>query len=224
MESRGSAARPARPGRPDVAQSTDGILEVAERLLQTRGYNGCSYADIAADLGVTKASLHYHFATKAALGRALIERYAAAFARALAAIDAACDAPCERLQRYVGLYEAVIRGKRMCLCGMLAAEVSTLPPAMRRRLNAFFDDSESWLAGVLEQGRRQGVMLFEEPAVARARGIIGALEGAMLLARMYGEPRRFRSAAEQTIGDVCPQRRAALRRRSRPRALRRRAR
>lgn len=94
---RSSAARrdagPGRPGRPDTPQSTDGILDVAERLLQTRGYNGFSYADIAADLGVTKASLHYHFATKAALGHALIERYATAFARALAAIEADCDDP-----------------------------------------------------------------------------------------------------------------------------------
>ncbi|MFO1265617.1 MAG: TetR/AcrR family transcriptional regulator [Rubrivivax sp.] len=219
---RSSAARrdagPGRPGRPDTPQSTDGILDVAERLLQTRGYNGFSYADIAADLGVTKASLHYHFATKAALGHALIERYAAAFARALAAIEADCVDPCERLQRYVDLYDAVIQGERMCLCGMLAAEVSTLPPAMQRRLNAFFDDNESWLARVLEAGRRRGKMRFEEPAVARARGIIGALEGAMLVARMYGDAPRFRSAAAQAIGDVCLKYRNALRGRARPRA------
>ena len=45
------------------------ILDVAERLVQTRGFNGFSYADIAAEVGITKASLHYHFATKAELGR-----------------------------------------------------------------------------------------------------------------------------------------------------------
>ena len=44
------------------------ILDVAERLAQTQGYNGFSYADIAAELGITKASLHYHFASKADLG------------------------------------------------------------------------------------------------------------------------------------------------------------
>ena len=37
------------------------ILDVAERLVQVRGFNGFSYADVAAELGVTKASLHYHF-------------------------------------------------------------------------------------------------------------------------------------------------------------------
>ena len=63
------------------------ILDVAERLVQVRGFNGFSYADIAAELHVTRASLHYHFASKAELGEPLIVRYAARFATALARID-----------------------------------------------------------------------------------------------------------------------------------------
>ena len=61
------------------------ILDAAERLVQQRGFNAFSYADIARELGVTKASLHYHFAGKAELGRALIERYTERFGEALAA-------------------------------------------------------------------------------------------------------------------------------------------
>src|ERR1700682_1229989 len=57
---------------PDTSQR---ILDIAERLVQTRGFNGFSYADIAGTLHVTKASLHYHFPAKADLGRRLIERY-----------------------------------------------------------------------------------------------------------------------------------------------------
>ena len=34
------------------------ILDIAERLVQIRGFNGFSYADIAAELGIAKASLH----------------------------------------------------------------------------------------------------------------------------------------------------------------------
>ena len=68
--------------------TADRILDTAERLVQTRGFNGFSYADIADTLGVTKASLHYHFGTKAELGHALIARYHDAFARFLDAIDA----------------------------------------------------------------------------------------------------------------------------------------
>ena len=55
------------------------ILDVAERLVQLRGFNGFSYADVASELEITKASLHYHYPGKADLGKALIERYASRF-------------------------------------------------------------------------------------------------------------------------------------------------
>lgn len=193
----------ARRGRPETGQSAGNILDVAERLVQTRGYNGFSYADIAAELGVTKASLHYHFASKADLGRALIERYDAAFAHSLAAIDQRFTLPGDRLRAYVALYESVIRGQRMCLCGMLAAEVSTLPAPMQKQLNAYFDANESWLGQVLAAGRRRGELQFAEPARERARAMIGALEGALLVARVYGDARRFRAAVDPLIRDVC---------------------
>ena len=74
-----------QPERPTDTQ----ILDVAERLVQTRGYNAFSYADIANELELTKAALHYHFAGKAQLGEALIHRYADRFRTALDALDAA---------------------------------------------------------------------------------------------------------------------------------------
>src|ERR1700690_1670053 len=85
------------------------ILDVAEKLAQTRGYNGFSYADIAVELGVTKASLHYHFPSKAELGCALIERYRTVFAATLDDIDHQALEPHRRLQAYVGLYDSVMR-------------------------------------------------------------------------------------------------------------------
>ena len=68
------------PEAPDAGQrpanTRSSILDVGERLVQVRGFNGFSYADVAAELSVTKASLHYHFPSKAELGEALIARYA----------------------------------------------------------------------------------------------------------------------------------------------------
>jgi len=179
------------------------ILDVAEGLAQTRGYNGFSYADVAARLDVTKASLHYHFPSKAELGRALIERYHEVFAAALDTINREVDEPCARLERYVALYDAVMRNDRMCLCGMLAAEHATLPEAMQAQLKVFFDANERWLTTVLEQGCRVGRFAFKERANERARALLGALEGAMLMARSYGDPRRFRAAADCVLADLC---------------------
>src|SRR5215212_8620379 len=102
------------------AGTTSRILDVAERLLQVRGYNGFSYGDVATELGITRAALHYHFRGKAELGQALIERYAARFAAALDHLDATAPDAADKLRGYVGLYTDVLRADRMCLCGMLA--------------------------------------------------------------------------------------------------------
>ena len=175
---------------------------MAERLAQTRGYNGFSYADIAIQLGVTKASLHYHFPSKAELGRALIERYHVHFGKALAAIDRQTKDLQEKLKRYVGLYNSVLSNERMCLCGMLAAEYATLPSPMQRGLTSFFDANERWLTTVLEDGLRARAFQFREPANERARVVLGALEGAMLVARSYGNPQRFEMAAASVMADL----------------------
>jgi TetR/AcrR family transcriptional regulator, transcriptional repressor for nem operon len=178
------------------------ILDVAERLVQSRGFNGFSYADVAAELGVTKAGLHYHFPGKAELGEALINRYAIRFAEALQAIDADCSDVHAKLAAYAAVYADVLKDQRMCLCGMLAADYETLPPAMRAAVVRFFDDNEAWLERVLEEGTKVGVLHYEGRAQDQAQLIISTLEGAMLVARPYGDPERFRAAAHRLLATL----------------------
>jgi TetR/AcrR family transcriptional repressor of nem operon len=187
------------PARRDTAER---ILDVAERLVQTLGFNGFSYADIAAELRITKASLHYHFATKAELGTALVTRYQAAFQRALDAIVAEETHARRRLHRYAELYAGVLRRDRMCLCGMLASDLATLPAPMKEAVNRFFDANEEWVAGVLEQGRRARSLRFRGPPREVARTLVASLEGAMLVARSYGDVSRFAAAAERLVGQL----------------------
>jgi TetR/AcrR family transcriptional regulator, transcriptional repressor for nem operon len=180
----------------DANDTATRILDIGERLVQIRGFNGFSYADVAAELDMTKAALHYHFPGKAELGRALIERYTERFAAALAEIDARIpDAPA-KLDAYAGLYADVLRDRRMCLCGMLAAEYQTLPDPMRDAVIAFIDANEAWVAKVLSDGRRDGTIALAGPASDAARLIVSGLEGAMLVARPYGDVARFDTAAE----------------------------
>lgn len=175
------------------------ILDVAERLVQRRGYNGFSYADVAGELGITKASLHYHFSGKAELGQALIERYSLRFAEALQAIDSGISSPRAQLEAYASLYAEVLREDRMCLCGMLAAEYQTLPEPMRGSVMAFFERNATWLAGVLEQGQAEGGLSFGGSPHEAAQTLLGSLQGAMLLARPYGDVARFQAAAAHTL-------------------------
>jgi TetR/AcrR family transcriptional repressor of nem operon len=178
------------------------ILDVAERLVQQRGFNSFSYADIAAELHVTKAALHYHFAGKSELGEALISRYAATFASALGALDAAgLDAP-GKLEGYAALYLDVLRNERMCMCGMLAAEYQTLPAQMQTAVIEFFNANEIWLTRVVEQGQGEGSLRSRESASDLARAIVGGFEGAMLVARPYGDVTRFQAAIRPLLAGV----------------------
>jgi TetR/AcrR family transcriptional repressor of nem operon len=116
-------------------------------------------------------------------------------------IDAA-----DKLRAYAQLYAAVFSDDRMCLCGMLAADYATLPQPTRDRVVRFFDDNEVWLARVLEEGRAEGNLRFQGSARSVARTIVGGLEGAMLVARPYGDIKRFRSAASLLIDGLAVER------------------
>jgi TetR/AcrR family transcriptional regulator, transcriptional repressor for nem operon len=200
----------AEPTRRD-ADTAARILDVAERLAQVRGFNGFSYADIAAELGITKAALHYHFPSKADLGEALITRYAVRFGEALAVIDATAQTAPDKLRGYATLYADVLRDQRMCLCGILAAEYPTLPEAMRASVVRFFDQNESWLQQVLEQGHGDGTLHFAGSARDTARVIISCLEGAMLVIRPYDDIPRFTDAASNLIASLMSPATAELR-------------
>jgi TetR/AcrR family transcriptional repressor of nem operon len=175
------------------------ILDIAEELVQSRGYNGFSYADIAGELGITKASLHYHFASKAELGEALIERYSARFAEALERIDSTTSGAGAKLEAYASLYSEVLRGDRMCLCGMLAAEYQTLPERMHSSVIRFFDHNLTWLAGVLANGQSDGELSIDGSPANAAQTVLSAFQGAMLVARPYRDLARFQAAVAHTL-------------------------
>lgn len=185
-----------------TVDTAERVLDVAERLVQSRGFNGISYADVAAEVGVTKAALHYHFASKAALGEALIDRYTTRFEAALAQIDGrANDAP-SKIADYAAIYLDVLRHQRMCLCGMLAAEYQTLPSAMRDAVVHFFDINESWLERVLDDGAAAGTLHPRGTTSNAARVVISTLEGAMLVARLRNEPSRLEAATQQLLAEL----------------------
>ena len=183
-------------------RTADRILDVAERLVQTRGFNSFSYADVAKALGIRKASLHHHYATKAELGMALLLRYRRAFVEALRRIEARTADASGRLQGYVTLYGTVLRRGRMCMCGMLAADVATLPRGMRESVASFFVENEAWLARVLEQGRTAGQIRFTGSAFALADVFVSSLEGAMLMARGSGKAVAFDAVAGHLLAGV----------------------
>ena len=182
------------------ADTSARILDAAQRLVQTRGYNGFSYADVAEHIGIRKASIHYHFPNKGNLGRELVARYRAAFRRELARIEGATGDPRRKLELYAGLYRAVLQDEgRMCLCGMMAADLLTLPEGVQEEVRGFFAENAAWLEAALVEGRETGLLDFEGEPEAEAQLFLSSLEGAMLTARSQGGLLRFDTTARLTL-------------------------
>ncbi len=207
------ATQPSSPGAPRQPPGSrrsrspgtaERALDVAERVVQTRGFNGFSYADVAGELGITKASLHYHFPGKAELGEALIVRYTARFLDALEGIDRDVIDAWAKLDAYTNIYSGVLRQGRMCLCGILAAEFETLPQGMREAISVFFDANLAWLTAVLTHGRADGVLAIAGRTEDAAQMLLSGLEGAMLIARAGGGIARFESSARLLVGTLAP--------------------
>ena len=57
-------AKPALDQPPEAASTRERILDVALDLFIEKGFDGTSLREIAEQLGVTKAALYYHFASK----------------------------------------------------------------------------------------------------------------------------------------------------------------
>lgn len=167
------------------------ILASALRLVQTRGFNGFSYADIAKEVGIRKASLHHHFPTKTDLGVALVSMYTAALDHALLAISASSVSADKKLAAYVGIYRNSLEAERVCLGGMLASEALTLGEAILPGLKRFFMRNTQWLTEVFTEGKAKRMFVLSGTAAHHAHMFVAALQGALILSRATGERKVF---------------------------------
>ena len=177
----------------------DQILDLAQSLIQTRGYNAMSYRHLADEIGIKTSSIHYYFPAKEDLGRALMARYREAIKGALAQIDSDTNDPSLKIERYAELFANSVRSGCICLGGMLATDLMTLPQAVQTEVKKFFSENEAWLSSVLNAGRESGQFTFEGSPKNKAETIFSALEGAMIAARLFNDEKRLLSAAQWVL-------------------------
>jgi TetR/AcrR family transcriptional repressor of nem operon len=166
------------------ADTKERIMEAARLTVQDLGYSGLSFRELAKDVGIKSASIHYYFATKGELGEALTGRYTAQYAAYLNGLLAQALDPETCMARYTDMFADTLRnGNRMCLAGILAAERNELPEDVRTEVVKFGTMNERWIARVLA---------MREPAETdairrRARAIFAAVSGAQLIAHSRGD-------------------------------------
>ena len=175
------------------------IADTFQNMVMQRGFNAVSYGDLAKELGIRTASIHYHFPTKAELGATVLTRYRDSFKNAWKDIDP--DDP----ESYVRAYEsfmAPIRPVRdmdgvSCLFGVLGATQKTLCTNIQGILSEFFVEQEVWLVNVFKGGRDKDVFHFQGSATSFAKLYASALQGAMLIKKSTNNPKHFDAVVEQ---------------------------
>jgi len=157
------------------------IMTAARKMVQTRGYNGLSFRELAKEVGIKSASIHYHFPTKGDLGAALAKRYTEDGLEYLAGLRAHSDDLNVWIKGYTDIFRlALVNDNRMCLCGIMSAEYDDLPPEVRTEVDGFTELNVRWLTEVLSVCRPQ---LSLEERQEQALAIYAAVEGAQLIAR-----------------------------------------
>ena len=168
------------------------ILDAAESMIREGGYYGFSFRQIADQLSIKSASVHYHYPTKEALGTAVAERYTDRFLKAL-------EDPLEgnAIERYTNLFkQALAADGRACLCGILAGEAGKLPESVREVLRAFSEKNIAWLTAAY-QAARPGWDAAKCQEVALA--LFSVLEGGMTFAALHGRPEHLDVVAQSFI-------------------------
>ncbi|MGJ8725541.1 MAG: TetR/AcrR family transcriptional regulator [Roseibacillus sp.] len=169
------------------------IVDCAERLIRDGGYHSFSFRQIASELGIKSASIHYHFPSKELLGVAVAQRYTHDFLESLGEPTASKGG----VSRYIEAFQSSLRiHKRACLCGILAAESGRLPESIRETLESFSQENLNWLEQAISSEYEDWAPQKVENMAAV---IFSALEGAITFSAMINQPSHLKQVGDSLL-------------------------
>jgi TetR/AcrR family transcriptional repressor of nem operon len=190
-----------------AASTREQLVSHAQTLIRQRGYNGFSYRDLAEQIGVKTASIHYHFPSKDDLLLAAVEDYthkSAAVLQMLNEVENAVD----RLDRFALRLVNAPSGQ-ICMCGMLSADLASLSDRVRDALQSFYRLNERWLAKVVADGVKDGSLKSSGDAESDGRWLFAAFQGALMGSRLFQNTDRIVDVVDAVR--VTPRREAGVR-------------
>ena len=172
----------------------DQLMDVGETLMRSHGYDGFSFADLARETGIRKASVHHHFRTKADFGLAVLIRYAERM-RALLNMFSNSRSGGQALYKTISLYrEMLSESDHLCLCVALAGDRTVLSERMHDVLARTNAATASWIQSVLLTGRQDRSIAVGGDPADEALAVLAQLQGAQLIARASGELNQYDQA------------------------------
>ena len=180
----------------------DRLLDVAQDLVQRRGLNAMSFQDLSNSVGIRKASVHHHFASKSDMVSALLARYREHFSTRVELILLAKSSGSAKLKAYFALFSETLQEEpheKGCLCGMLAAELLSLREDTLEHVRGFFQDNTRVIVQILRSGRQDGTLSYRGDPTRFAGVILSSLEGALLISRCEGGPEHLDSVLRMLL-------------------------
>ncbi len=176
-----------------LSETASKLVIEAAQLIANRGYNGFSYADLSARLGIRKPSIHHHFPSKVDLVVAVVEQERSLIRAQVAALESETPDAIGQLLAYVDYWKRCItdQSATFCLAGVLAVELPGLPPAVGTAVQGHFNDLGNWLERVMALGVEQGTIQLELEPRTSSQFFQTAVYGAMVMARAYDDPGKF---------------------------------
>lgn len=173
------------------------LLDCATKAAMSRGFDGFSYADLSAAVGIRKASIHHHFPTKAALSAALVERYHQQNDTACARIAETAETGAERLAAMIDIYrQALNGGETLCLCVSFSISTESLTDEVSAQITGFRAMMRRWFKEAFAQGAKDGSLTLQSTPHKEALYALALLEGAHLAARCERNTATFEHTVE----------------------------
>ena len=180
------------------------LLDAGLERLHRCGFNGCGVQEITEVAGVPKGSFYNHFASKEALGAAVLDRYWQQRAGAtLGILEDSEVRPRERLRRHFAAMAANMAKRGYtggCLIGNLGAELSDHSKLVCERLAAVFAEWTEAVESCIRQAQQEGDIRADCDPGVLAAFLINAWEGAVLRAKVDKNAAPFEEFDEVVFG------------------------
>lgn len=170
------------------------ILEIAESMLRSRGFNSFSYKDISSILDVKNAAIHHYFPTKTGLSVQIVKHETEKIKRMR-------QTGIEGLKALVTTFYHASQKSQICLTGSLTPDYTQLPDEMKTTVREMCLVTLKWVAGCLEMARSKRDLYFQGSADDRALLFLSTLLSSLLLSRVLGGP-VFENMINQLLKDL----------------------
>jgi AcrR family transcriptional regulator len=168
------------------------IMEIAEHLIMSRGYNGFSYKDISSELKVKNAAIHYHYPSKMDLGIAVIRSARSRFRQWRMMITNQEVSPLDMLNQYFETYITYLKSEEyVCLGGSLETDFHTFPEDMQIEIRQYVSELIQWMETLLASGRKKEIFSFSGSPKDKAIFILSSVKGALQTARVSSKDSFF---------------------------------